>query len=81
MSLIVSKFGGIALVDAESVRNTAEIIRADSSRRYVVISSPGIRSGDEIRVTDMFYICHARYINRENFTEMLDKIEAGRATT
>ena len=41
-----------------------------------MVSSPGIRSSDEIRVTDMFYICHSRYANRENFTEMLDKIEA-----
>ena len=76
MSLIVSKFGGISLDDAESVIRTAEIIRSDPSRRYVVVSSPGIRSGEEIRVTDMFYICHSRYANRENFTEMLDKIEA-----
>ena len=76
MSLIVSKFGGISLADAESIKRTADIIMSDPSRRYVVVSAPGIRSGDEIRVTDMFYICHARYGNRENFTEMLDKIEA-----
>ena len=76
MSLIVSKFGGISLADSESIKRTAEIIQSDPSRRYVVVSSPGIRSGDDIRVTDMFYICHARYGNRENFTEMLTKIEA-----
>ncbi|MBQ7221829.1 MAG: aspartate kinase [Synergistaceae bacterium] len=75
MSLIVSKFGGMSLADVDSIKKTAEIIRSDSSRRYVVISAPGIRSGDEMRVTDMFYICHARYINRENFSEMLTKIE------
>ena len=76
MSLIVSKFGGISMADAEGVKRTAEIVRSDPSRRFIVVSSPGIRSGDEIRVTDMFYICHSRYANRENFTEMLDKIEA-----
>lgn len=75
MSLIVSKFGGISMADAESVRQTAEIILSDPSRHYAVISSPGIRSGDEVRVTDMFYICHSRYMNRENFTEVLTKIE------
>ena len=75
MSLIVSKFGGISLASVESIKKTAEIIKSDPSRRYVVVSAPGIRSGDEIRVTDMFYICHSRYINRENFTEMLVKIE------
>ena len=76
MSLTVSKFGGISLADADSIRRTANIILSDPSRRFVVVSAPGIRSGDEIRVTDMFYICHSRYANRENFTEMLSKIEA-----
>ena len=75
MGLIVSKFGGISLADVESVRKTADIILSDPSRRYVVVSAPGIRSGDEIRVTDMLYICHSRYANRENFTEVLNKIE------
>ena len=75
MSLIVSKFGGISLADAESIKRTVDIIRSDPARRYIVVSSPGIRSGDDIRVTDMFYICHSRYGNRENFTEMLTKIE------
>ena len=75
MGLIVSKFGGISLADVESVKKTAEIIQSDPSRRYVVVSAPGIRSGDEIRVTDMLYICHSRYANRENFTEVLAKIE------
>lgn len=74
-SLIVSKFGGIALADAESVRHTAEIIHSDPNRRYIVVSSPGIRSSEEIRITDMLYICHSRYANRENFTEILEKIE------
>ena len=53
MSLIVSKFGGISLADAESIKRTAEIIRSDPARRYIVVASPGIRSGDDIRVTDM----------------------------
>ena len=75
MSLIVSKFGGMSLADIDSIKQTAEIIRSDPSRRYVVVSAPGIRSGDDMRVTDMFYICHSRYINRENFSEMLTKIE------
>ena len=76
MGLIVSKFGGISLADAEAIHKTTEVILSDPSRRYVVVSSPGIRSSDEIRITDLFYICHSRYHNRENFTEMLDKIEA-----
>ena len=75
MSFIVSKFGGMSLAEIDSIKITAEIIKSDPSRRFVVVSAPGIRSGDDMRVTDMFYICHSRYLNRENFIEMLDKIE------
>ena len=42
MSLIVSKFGGMSLADIDSIKQTAEIIRSDPSRRYVVVSAPGI---------------------------------------
>ena len=74
-SLIVSKFGGFSLANAERVRTTADIIKSDPSRRYVVISAPGSRSGDNTRITDLLYICHARYSNKEDFMEILKLIE------
>ena len=74
--IIVSKFGGTSLSDGEHIKQMADIILSDPSRRYVVVSAPGLRENDNIRVTDMFYICHSRYANRENFNEMIEKIES-----
>ena len=48
MSFKVVKFGGSSLADAEQMKKAANIIKADSSRRYVVPSAPGKRFSDDI---------------------------------
>ena len=54
----VVKFGGSSLADAEHFRQVASIIKADTSRRYVVPSAPGKRFKEDIKVTDMLYKCY-----------------------
>ncbi len=49
----VCKFGGTSLADANQVRKICEIIASDPERRIVVVSAPGKRSTDDIKVTDM----------------------------
>ena len=39
--MIVCKFGGTSLADATGIRRAAAIVRADSARRFVVVSAPG----------------------------------------
>ena len=78
--IIVSKFGGGlradegALSDAEKVKQAAEIIKSDPSRRFVVVAAPGSRPDGGIKVTDMLYICQPLFTNKENYQEVLDKI-------
>ncbi len=52
MSLKVAKFGGSSLADARHFQNAAAIVKADSERRYIVVSAPGKRSRDDIKITD-----------------------------
>lgn len=56
--LVVAKFGGSSLADAEHFRAVKEIIEADQARRYVVPSAPGKRSANDHKVTDLLYMCH-----------------------
>jgi len=49
----VVKFGGSSLADAKQFKKVADIIHADSDRRYVVPSAPGKRFGGDTKVTDM----------------------------
>ncbi len=55
----VVKFGGSSLASAEQFRKVGEIIRAESSRRFVIPSAPGKRSKKDTKVTDMLYECYA----------------------
>ncbi len=54
----VCKFGGTSMADANSIRQVKKIIEADNSRSYVVVSAPGKRFKDDIKITDMLYRCH-----------------------
>lgn len=53
--MIVAKFGGTSLADAERFRHVAELIRSDPRRRYVVVSAPGKRFSEDIKMTDLLY--------------------------
>ncbi|MBD5559933.1 MAG: aspartate kinase [Clostridia bacterium] len=55
MSLIVTKFGGTSLADADQILKVKEIIEANPDRRYVVPSAPGKRSPEDTKVTDLLY--------------------------
>lgn len=74
MSFKVVKFGGSSLADAEQMKKAANIIKADSSRRYVVPSAPGKRFSDDIKVTDLLYKCYDLAEKGENFSEVLEEI-------
>ncbi|MBR1672754.1 MAG: aspartate kinase [Fretibacterium sp.] len=58
MNPIVAKFGGSSLADAAQIRKVAAIIKADSDRKYIVVSAPGKREDGDIKVTDLLYQCH-----------------------
>lgn len=55
MSIIVSKFGGSSLAEAENFINVRRIIRADERRRYIVVSAPGRRFENDEKITDALY--------------------------
>lgn len=52
---IVCKFGGTSMADANAIKRVAEIIRADSRRRYVVVSAAGKRYKTDEKITDLLY--------------------------
>lgn len=49
----VCKFGGTSVASAEQVKKVANIVQSDSERRFVVVSAPGKRDADDIKVTDL----------------------------
>ena len=74
-NFIVSKFGGSALADSEMVKKTAEIIKSDPARKFIVVSAPGRRFKNDLRVTDLLYLTHSRFKGRENYDETLNQVK------
>lgn len=70
MSIKVVKFGGSSLADAEHFKQVANIIKADSARRYVIPSAPGKRFSSDIKVTDMLYKCYDLIKSRASINEI-----------
>ena len=59
MSLIVAKFGGSSVCDANMFRKVYDIISSSADRRYIILSAPGKRHGDDEKITDLFLRAHA----------------------
>ena len=55
--LKVVKFGGSSIANAEQFRKVRDIIAADPERRIIVVSAPGKRSSDDVKVTDQLITC------------------------
>lgn len=70
----VVKFGGSSLASAQQFKKVADIIHADSDRRYVVPSAPGKRFPKDTKVTDMLYECYHLAAADKDFKKELDAI-------
>lgn len=47
------------MADAAQYQKVKDIVEADPSRRVVVVSAAGKRNGDDHKITDLLYLCHA----------------------
>ncbi|GHV26844.1 aspartokinase [Clostridia bacterium] len=75
MSVIVAKFGGSSLSDAEQFLKVRSILLSDSNRRYVIPSAPGKRFDSDVKVTDLLYRCHVLANEGESFDEPFQLVE------
>ena len=63
-----AKFGGSSLSDAAQFRKVAAIVRADPTRRFIVVSAPGKRFSGDDKITDLLYRCASLAGRREDFS-------------
>ncbi len=45
MSVKVCKFGGTSVASADQIKKVAQIVKADPTRKIIVVSAPGKRFG------------------------------------
>lgn len=51
--MIVCKFGGTSVANAEQIKKVFSIVKSNPERKVVAVSAPGKRSSEDIKVTDL----------------------------
>ena len=74
--IIVAKFGGTSVANAAQFRKVKDIIQSSPERRFIVVSAPGKRLPEDVKVTDLLLDCYAKAVAGESFAEQLDQIRA-----
>ena len=74
MQRFVCKFGGSSLANAAQFKKVAEIIKDRPVRKYIVVSAPGKRNDDDVKVTDMLYSCYYSADARQDYSIILGQI-------
>ena len=57
--MIVSKFGGSSVADADQIRKVKAILESDERRMVAIVSAPGKRTSDDDKITDLLYKCNS----------------------
>ena len=60
--LKVCKFGGTSMASAETIKKVKDIVLKEDDRAYIVVSAPGKRDKNDIKVTDTLYACNEEAI-------------------
>jgi aspartate kinase len=62
----VVKFGGSSLASGEQLKKVLQIVVSDPDRKIVVVSAPGKRYSDDIKVTDLLIECAEKHLNNDH---------------
>ena len=67
----VVKFGGSSVADAQRISKVIDVVAADPERRIVVVSAPGKRDADDVKVTDRLIALAGAVLAGEDFEPAL----------
>jgi len=70
----VAKFGGSSVANATQIKKVCDIVKADTERKFVVVSAPGKRDKQDIKVTDLLIDFGNAYANGDAYDSILEKI-------
>ncbi|MCM3670796.1 aspartate kinase [Mesobacillus maritimus] len=70
----VVKFGGSSLASGVQVEKVFNIVTADPDRKVVVVSAPGKRYPDDIKVTDLLIACAEQVLETGDGGEYFDTV-------
>ncbi|MHA8110207.1 aspartate kinase [Lactobacillaceae bacterium Melli_B4] len=68
------KFGGSSLANGNQYQKVIDIIEADPTRQIIVVSAPGKRFDDDIKVTDLLIEYANQTLNQQDTSAILKQI-------
>ena len=72
----VTKFGGSSLANAFQIQKVCNILLADEDRKIMVVSAPGKRTKDDIKVTDLLIAVAKARIAGESYDKEVQAVLA-----
>lgn len=73
-SMKVVKFGGSSLASGEQLEKVYNIVVSDPTRKVVVVSAPGKRYSEDIKVTDLLIACAEQVLEKGDGGEYFDTV-------
>ena len=70
----ITKFGGSSLANAFQIQKVCNIVLSDEERRVIVVSAPGKRTKDDIKVTDLLIATAKARLGGSSYKAELDKV-------
>ena len=70
----VVKFGGSSLASGKQLEKVFQIVLSDPERKVVVVSAPGKRFADDIKVTDLLIECAEQCLQNQYPKEKLETV-------
>lgn len=72
----ICKFGGSSLANSCQIKKVIDIVSSDKLRKIVVVSAPGKRFDDDIKVTDLLIECTELALLNKDYDLVLNNIVA-----
>ena len=70
----VAKFGGSSLSNASQIKKVAAIVQGDKDIKTIVVSAPGKRFSDDVKVTDLLIALYSNKVAGIDITDALEEI-------
>ena len=70
----VCKFGGSSMASGETIKKVADIIRSDKDRKYIVVSAPGKRFKEDIKITDSLLTAYSESKKGKRLADKVDGV-------
>jgi aspartate kinase len=70
----IAKFGGSSLATWEQIEKVFQIVVSDVERKIIVVSAPGKRNADDIKITDLLISCGQNALNGKDYSNEFSQI-------